>query len=512
MNTVPRLTLTAAVLLLAACSTLAPQETRFTIVQLNDVYKIEGLEGGKLGGLARVRTLRAQLEEGGNAVLILHAGDALYPSVMSKYFEARPMVDVMNYLDGDHQAFDPALVATFGNHEFDHPDPAVLLSRLNESQFRWVATNTWRCEDSGCGERFVQAHLTSIVEVDGRRIGIFGVLYPLRRSYAESREPIEMARKAVRSLQMQGVNVVIALTHQDLKDDRRLANEVPGIDLIIGGHDHVYTEERAGDTWITKSDADAITVAVHDVVISPTGRASSTPRRVVLDQSIAEDEAVRARVDEWLERLDEKLGGNRTIGVTKHLLEGVEPAVRGRETALGNLIADAMRAQMGTDVAVVNGGSIRINDNIPPGPITSYDMEGIFFYTNKVVAARITGAELLEMLSNSVSLADAADGRFLQVSGLRFAYSEPSEDAFTVDAEDVEIGGRPLDLQATYTVAMTNYLYREGIDDGFELFTDARRPPPFATDREADFRSVVEAYIRERGTVDVTVEGRIRRE
>ncbi|MGZ5441862.1 MAG: hypothetical protein ACXW5U_02180 [Thermoanaerobaculia bacterium] len=88
---------------LASCATVPPQSTlteatrpaaRFKILQINDVYKIEGLESGKTGGLARVRTLRKHLESDGTPVLVLHGGDVIYPSVMSKYLEARPMIDV----------------------------------------------------------------------------------------------------------------------------------------------------------------------------------------------------------------------------------------------------------------------------------------------------------------------------------------------------------------------------------------------------------------------------------
>jgi len=133
------------VLLLAACTTTQPRAARFKILQINDVYKIEGLEGGNSGGLARVRTLRRHLEWDGTPVLVLHGGDLLYPSVMSKYLEARPMLDIMNRLDGDAAKDDPNLVVGFGNHEFDNKTPDILLQRLNESQFGWIATNTRWC-------------------------------------------------------------------------------------------------------------------------------------------------------------------------------------------------------------------------------------------------------------------------------------------------------------------------------------------------------------------------------
>ncbi len=492
-------------LFVSACAT-ATRPVHFRILQLNDVYKIEGLEGGNSGGMARVRTLREQLEADGTPVLVLHAGDALYPSVMSKFLAAEQMVDVMNLLDGDAEKFDPALIVTFGNHEFDNKTADVLLRRLRESQFQWLATNTLRCNPE-CTERFPQTRQTVVMDLGAARVGIFGLLYPLQKDYVKTTDVEQAARDAVAQLRREGANVIVALTHQDMPDDVALAQRVPGIDLVVGGHDHLFMQQQVGDIWITKGDADAKSVIVYDVTVEG-GDARVTPRRVMLDGSIARDEEVDARVQSWLQRLSAKLEGNETLATTKYLLEGVEPAVRGRETALGNLLTDIARQQMGTDVAILNGGSIRINDNIPPGPVTTYDMEGIFYYTNKLVAFRATGQQLLDLLRNGVSRADAGDGRFLQVSGLTFTY-HPRDGAFIVNPEDVRVNGKPLDVNATYSVATIDYVYLHGTEDGFDLFSDANRPPKVNEEREADFRKTVEQYLRTKGTVETNVEGRI---
>lgn len=500
-----RLLSTLLPIFLAACASVAPPppspSTRFKILQINDVYKIEGLEGGQSGGLARLRTLRRHLESDGTAVLLLHGGDALYPSVMSKYLEARPMVDVMNLLDGDAAAFDPRLVVTFGNHEFDRSDPGVLDGRVRDSAFHWVATNT-----ALSVENPPPVKKTLLIDAAGTRIGIFGLLYPIEKPYVISTDVTTAAAAAVASLREDGARVVIAVTHQDMGDDMELVRKVPGIDLVIGGHDHLFMQRRVGETWITKADADAKSVIVYDVTVPEAGPIATAPLRVVLDTTIEKDPLVDTAVQRWLGVLSEKLGGNEVLGQTRNLLEGVEPVVRGRESALGNLLADVMREQMQTDVALINGGSIRINDNIPAGPITKYDMEGIFYYTNRVLAVSVTGEQLLEMLRNSVSRADAGDGRFLQVSGLRFTYHPP---AFTVSAADVSVNGKPLDPAARYTVAISDFMYQRGIEDGYTLFTDARRPPKINVDREADLRTLVESYIRRAGTVTTDVEGRI---
>jgi 2',3'-cyclic-nucleotide 2'-phosphodiesterase (5'-nucleotidase family) len=510
-----RLIAALTILAAAGCATHTAQPpARFKILQINDVYKIEGLEGGQLGGLARVRTLRKQLESDGTRVFVMHGGDALFPSVMSKYLEAKPIVDVMNMLDGDAQKFDPWMMAGLGNHELDQKDDRILLARLKESQFTWVVTNTEYCKAPGdCAPfRVVGEPVAETVthEAGAHTIGVLGLLYPIEKPYARSGGVIENARDAHFGLADVGVDMTVAITHQDMPDDVALASALPGLDIIIGGHDHLFTQQRVGMTWITKADADAKSAVVYDVTIDGDG-VHTVPLRVVLDHTIPKDPEVDARVQQWMAALSEKLGGNKTIGMTGNLLEGVEPAVRGRETALGNLLTDAAREQMQTDIAVLNGGSIRINDNIPAGPITTYDMEGIFYYTNHLVAFRVTGQQLLDMLLNSVSRVDAGDGRFLQISGMSFTY-RARDGKFTVDPADVRVGGKPLDLNATYSMTTIDYVYLNGPDDGYTLFADATRPPKISTELEADFRKTVEAYIAKQGTVKQDIAGRIIRE
>jgi 2',3'-cyclic-nucleotide 2'-phosphodiesterase (5'-nucleotidase family) len=496
-------------LLAVACATV-PQPrpaARFKILQINDVYKIEGLESGNTGGLARVRTLRKHLESDGTPVLVLHGGDALYPSVMSKYLEARPMVDVLNLLDGDPAKEDHHLLVTFGNHEFDNQDPKILLDRLRESAFQWVSTNVSWCNPD-CNQLFPNQGNVFEYELGDVKVSILGLTYPLQKPYVLSTDPVTAALEAWEPLALDGADVFIAVTHQDMADDVKLLQQVPAIRLVVGGHDHVYMAQQVNGEWIMKADADAKSAIVWDVTVMSDGELHTTPIRVALDTTIPKDPEVDARVQKWMAELSAKLGGNETLARTENLLEGVEPVIRGRESALGNLLTDIAREQMQTDVAVLNGGSVRINDNIVPGPITTYDMEGIFYYTNTLVAFRLTGQQLLDILRNAVSRADAGDGRFLQVSGLSFTY-HPQGGAFVVNAEDVKIGGKPLDVNATYTVASIDYFYEKGTEDGYTLFADATRPPKVNESREADFRKTVEAYLRAKGEVDVEIEGRI---
>ncbi len=516
----------------------APREVRFTILQINDVYKIEGLLGGTVGGLARVRTLRKSLEAEGRPVLVLHGGDLLFPSVMSKYLRGNPMIRALNLLDGDAAAFDSSLVVVFGNHEFDDKDPGILLGRVAQSDFAWVSSNTrYRSTATASGEPFSarvpNAHDVLVREIGGARLGIFGLTTDAQPRDYVGYEYEPTARNAAVSraldrLRAAGATAVVALTHQDLEEDERLARDFPAVALVVGGHEHFFLDRKVGNTWITKADADAKTAVVHDVRISADGRFEDAFRKVSLGSDVAKDPAVEKEVQASLAELAVAVRAQtgrdlqEEIGTTENLLEGVEPAVRGRETALGNFLTDVLRDRMETDLAFVNGGAIRINDDIPPGPIRNYDFEGIFYFDNKIVSFEVTGAELLELLRISVAKVHAGHGRFLQVSGIRFRYrvgGTEDEPVYSVDAADVQVaprgssGFRPLELGRKYSAASLDYIWENGYRDGYPLFSKGRgaESPRRLDSGPLPWRTTTEAAIRALPGRRVTskIEGRI---
>ena len=506
----PRTTLSLCLLVLAAFAWPAMAQSPapsvqasagFTILQINDVYKIEGLEGGRIGGLARVRTLRKQIEATGRPVLLLHAGDFLFPSVMSKFLRAQPMIRAMNLLDGDAGAFDHRMFVTFGNHEFDDRDPGTVLGRIAQSDFTWVSANV-RYRSAGTGQaeslskRLANVTETALVPVGGIKVGIIGLTTDVQpRDWLTfgftDPEVHAVVQTAIDRLRRAGAEFLIALTHEDMDQDVALAKAFPALNLVIGGHEHFFMQRHVGAAWVTKADADAKSAVTIDVSRDSSGRLGiGEPRRVMVDAGIAKDPVVDAEVMASLAELGRTVKNEtgrdllQVVASTEHTLEGVEPAVRGRETALGNFLADVIRDRMGTDLAFLNGGAIRINDDIPAGsPVRLYDLEGVFYFDNQLAAFELTGADLLEVLRTSVALVHSGHGRFLQVSNIRFKYAVDSRSetpTYRIDASDVQVrrrgaaGFEPLKLDQKYTVGSLDYLWENGYRDGYALFSKGR--------------------------------------
>lgn len=514
----------------------------FTILQINDTYKIEGLRAGAEGGMSRVRTLRKELEASGRPVLVLHAGDFLFPSVMGKYLVGEPMIDALNLLDGSEDV-DGRFFVVPGNHEFDNSDSQVLYERIAQSKFDWISSNI---AVSAAGEnpegsfvpladRFPNVKDHVVLSLGGIRVGIFGLtLDDQRRPWVSYGYDLEHRRatisRVLADLEREGAEFVVALTHQEVGEDEWLAREFGSrIDWIVGGHEHVALTRKLGATTITKADADA--KSAYRIDVRRAGESISTSAALIeLGAAVAVDPDMVREVASslaTLERTVEEKTGRRLLDVvatTEHLLEGTEPAIRGRETALGDLLCDILRARFDLDVAFVNGGAIRVNDDVPAGGnLRVYELEGIFYYDDKPVIFELSGRELLELLAKSVSQATLGHGRFLQLAGVRFRYHVAADGATRVDAADVSV--RPagaaafeaLDLERRYRAATLTYTWRNGYRDGYPLFSAGAggggTSPALVASPEISWRQLTEEALAalpgQRITTDI--DGRIER-
>ena len=438
--------------------------TRITLLQVNDVYQFAPVDRGTRGGLGRVVTLMKQIQKDSPHTLFLFAGDTISPSVESITYKGSQMIEAWNVAKLDY--------ATFGNHEFDF-GPEVLLDRIKESRFGWVAANVI---DKKTGQPFGGVQPYVIREFAGVKIGIIGLVLPETKTTSrpgpdvEFLNPCETANKLIPEIHSKGAQVVVALTHLSMGEDKELAR-CSEVDVIIGGHEHTLLESAAGGAPIFKMTADARELGKIDLNISKTtGKLESIDWKVIPVTAETKEDSDFTPVYAKYAGLLRDLA--QVVGRTTVELDARSTENRTLETNVGNMIADAFRKVTRAEVALMNGGSVRADSLISPGRLTKRDLLAIIPFKNKVVKLELTGAALRGMLEHGVarSAEDAQPGRFPQVSGIRFTFDAGRPAGSRVI--EATVNGVPLDDNKKYSLATTDFLAEGG--DGYEILKSAR--------------------------------------
>ncbi|MBF0160131.1 MAG: bifunctional metallophosphatase/5'-nucleotidase [Magnetococcales bacterium] len=462
---------------------------RVTLLHFNDVYQVDHF--------ARLETIKRQVRQQHPAALLLMSGDFLSPSLMSSIDQGRAMVELFNTVGVDG--------VTLGNHEFDF-GLEVLRERIRESRFHWIVSNLTLAN----GQPFPGSQTHRLQRLQGVTVGLFGILTPFTKTLVPGLEQVHIdaivptSQRMVRQLKEQGADIIVALTHLDWQQDRQLAASVPGIDLILGGHDHEVQHQQVGRTWIIKSGSDL--ASVSQVQLTRTTTADSWHTEIVSMPvaSVAESSTIRDQIQRYQQQLHESMG--RTIGTTDQALDTTEFHNRGRETNFGNLVADTLRRALQADVALYTGGSIRSNRMIPAGALTLQDIHRALPFRNKALKLEISGALLRQVLEHGVSAIIEQQGRFLQLSGITMVVH--AQRPIGQRVSDVTINAQLLQPHQLYTVAVTDYMARGG--DGFVMLQEARHlladdDAPLVTDRVVD-------DIRRLSPISPQLEQRIRME
>ncbi|GMV23210.1 MAG: bifunctional metallophosphatase/5'-nucleotidase [Acidimicrobiia bacterium] len=441
--------LALAFCLLAAISCSQPAPETLTIVHFNDVYEIGPVEGGRVGGLARVATVIDELREASAPVLTTLGGDFLSPSALAtarrdgQPIAGEQMVDVLNALRLDY--------AVLGNHEFDLAE-AAFHARLKQSRFHIIASNVTDAE----GRPFSNTEPYAVVPVSlgGRdlKIGLLGVTIDSNpRAYVRYLPVEESARRAIQ--QMGPVDAIIALTHLSLQGDQALVSAIPEIDVALGGHEHEnWLIYRGADlTPIVKADANVRSLAIVSVTFP---RGETRPRVNVrlqpITDAIAADATVNAEVTRWTNLAFDAFRKDgfeptRVVATLTEPLDGREATVRNRPGNLTSLITDALARETGNvDVALMNGGSIRIDDELPTGPVTEYDVIRVLPFGGNVVSLTMQGSLLARVLD--VGVTNQGTGGYLHARGV------------TRGNNQWLVNGKPLQPGLRYRVATTDFL------------------------------------------------------
>ncbi len=281
------------------------------------------------------------------------------------------------------------------------------------------------------------------------------------------------------------------------------------VDIVLSGHNHDLHIDYDGRVSLTESGQDADYVVAVDVTVQVAGEGAGRhvewhPNYRIFDTAdVKPDPQMQAKVNAYETELDKELAVPvATLGTP---FDSRTRVVRSGEAAIGDFIADAMRDQSGTEVAFINGGSIRGNREYPAGTVlTRRDILAELPFGNRTVETKAKGSAIRTALENGFSKVEVAAGRFPQVSGLGIVAdfgAEPGKRVVSVD-----VNGQPLEDDRLYSIAINDFMLRGG--DGYEMLAGDKKITADSGDRL--IANDVMAYARKLGTISAPAEGRIR--
>ena len=459
-------------------------------------------QGWGYAGVAAIRDAMAAK----NHVVLVDNGDAIQGETIGTLTNGKALVELMNVVGYD--------VAVPGNHEFDYGMSNFLTLSGEVAQYPYVSAN-FNYQDKLVFNPYV------IKEFDGVKVAFVGVTTPKTitsstpayfqdengnfvygfcqddtgaKFYAAIQSAVDAARA-------EGAQYVIICGHLGTEVSCEpytsidVIYNVSGIDAVLDGHAHETMDENR---VIGKDGKEVVRVAcgtklanVGALTITPDGKLSS--ELFTWKNSVAPTEIfgltgpVVDAVAEKVASLDEIR--KTVVAYTENTLYINDPEtdvriIRNAETNLGDLCADAYRAMSGADIAFVNGGGVRAQ--IPAGNITLEQIYNVHPFGNIMCMVEATGQQILDALEYGVRKTPGESGGFQHVSGMTFeihtyvpssAQSDENGMFTGVTGEyrvkNVLVGGEPLDLNKTYTLASHNYMLKNS-GDGFNMFEGAK--------------------------------------
>jgi len=502
---------------------------KLTLMHTNDTHSHHEPQGRTgTGGAARQATVIKAIRESVDNSILLDAGDRFTGTLFHKYYEGVDNIKVMNALGYDAMAL--------GNHEFDN-GLEVLERFVSGVNFPVLSANV----DFGRLETLAaKIPASTTLEVAGEQIGIIGLVtaetpditinFTDKDAITWSDDYAGAVNREVTVLRENGVNKIILVTHIGLGMDKAVAAKVRDVDVIVGGHSHTVVSsifKEGGNTKypLSVNDADGKPVYIVqagdrdryvgklDLRFDKEGKVIRARGDLVrLTRYIEPDEEVQALVDELAAPINElkntavtdKAG---TVVTSTQLMSN--KSCRARECLIGSLIADAIRAETGVDIAMQNGGGIR--SDIDEGEVTVGEVLTVLPFGNTIATLTLSGADVLASLESGLSRVGGpgGTGRFPQVSGMRYEYDPsklPGNRVVSVSVLNSDGVAEPLDSNKNYTLATNNFMRTGG--DGYQLFNDNAIDP---YDYGRPLEEALIDYMIANNPVTVELDGRIKR-
>ena len=461
-------------------------------------------------GYAGLQQVRDTLEAQGYETILVDDGDAIQGEPIGTLSEGEAIIDLMNDLKYD--------VAIPGNHEFDYGMPRFL-ELVEKADFPYIS-----CNFTYLDELVFEPYI--IKEAAGKKIGFVGVTTPLTITAStpvyfqdENGEYVygfmsddtgervyQAVQSAVDAAREEGADYVYVIGHMGNGAEFKpwtyadVISHTDGIDVFLDGHSHdtdqVIMKNKDGED-VPRSAVGTKMACIGYSHISAEGDIVETgiwswPNKTSAPELLDIHNEIRDRVDEAQQELAEELDqvvASTAVTLTINDPEEVDSSgnpvrmIRRAETNLGDLCADAVRAQSGADIAFVNGGSIRVS--IEKGDITFGNILAVHPFGSMLCVLELTGQQILDALEWSCHSVPDENGGFNQVSGLTFEINSAIDSPCKADkdgmftgiegerrVQNVMVGGEALDPEKTYTLAGFDYQLRQQ-GDGYTVYDGA---------------------------------------
>ncbi len=494
----------------AATDSTEPQNKELVILYTNDVHNAyameepdeEDSEEPYTMGYAALALYAQKLRDEGKNVLLVDGGDHLQGDAVGTLSEGSYLVDIMNKVGYD--------LAIPGNHEFDFGMDTFLKLATEKAEYQYISCNF---EDMTTGRNVFAPYAT--YEIEGYTVAFVGISTPETMTKSdpanfrnengeyiygfcgggEGKELYNCVQKAIDQARGEGADYVIAVGHLGIEPESRpwtsyevIAN-TSGLTAFLDAHSHSVIP---GEGIVDQDNM--------DVTLVSTGTKLTNIAQVVLDLESGtvsaelisdltdEDTQVREFTDgitkQFEDLLNEVVATSEVDLITHDPQDPEKRLVRSQETNLGDLCADAYRAMLDADIAIINGGGIRAE--IKAGDVTYGNIIATQPYGNALCLVETTGQNILDALELSCSQLGVGEfGGFLHVSGLTFEVDLSVPSGVEIDEQEnfvavkgerrvknVFVGEEALDPQKTYTLASHDFLLKSG-GDGHTMFMDS---------------------------------------
>jgi 2',3'-cyclic-nucleotide 2'-phosphodiesterase (5'-nucleotidase family) len=426
-----KLTLIALVaLIILSC---APKRGEIVLLCTNDMH-------GRIDNFPKVAAYYDSVKATNRSTFLFCSGDMFSGNPLVDQYPEKgyPIIDIMNKTGFE--------LCAPGNHEFDFGQD-VLNARREQASFPFVSANV----NPGESASLKALEPYKIYETGGVKMAVLGLVevgsggtpstHPDRVKGIAFGNPIETAKEYRR---LRDNEVFVGLFHTGIEADLLIADAVPELDVILGGHSHtkIDTGIMRNGVLITQAGAHLHYLGETRITLKDGKVVKRTNRLLDLDKMTKEDAEVKALVEKY--KAEDQ--ASRVIGRARRELAGKEQ--------LGQLMTKAIVEELGVDMAFQNSGGIRI-PSIPQGDITLNTIYSLDPFGNEVITIKMSYEEIASLLQGTARYSTLPD---LYAWGMSYRMEVDADKQITL-FEMFDSSGKALDKDREYSVGMNSYIY-----------------------------------------------------